>query len=105
MRFAYEHADTYLRWEASRYVELRGPAAEDLDRRIGAFLDWHRSRALPQYEKLAREAARRLEKGLAPQDMVWGYDSFVAQARESLREGGAELGPVLDRLSAQQVTG
>ena len=103
MRLAYEHADTYLRWQASRYVELRGPAADDLDRRIDAFLDWHRRRALPQYEKLAREAARRLEKGLAPQDVVWGYDSFVAQARESLRQGGAELGPVLDRLNAQQV--
>ena len=30
-------------------------------------------------------AARRPEGGLAPEDVVWGYDGFVAQARESLR--------------------
>ena len=103
MRFTYEHADSYLRWQASRYVELRGAPAEDLDRRIAAFHAWHRAQALPQYERLAREAARRLEGGLAPEDLVWGYDSFVAQARESLRQAGAQLGPVLDRLEPRQL--
>ena len=102
-RVAYDHADTLLHWQATRYVELRGPASDELDRRIDAFLAWHREKALPQYEKIAREASRRLERGLSPADMVWGYDTFVGQGRESLRAAAEQLAPLLDRLNAEQL--
>lgn len=102
-RVAYDHADTLLHWQAARYVELRGPASDELDRRIDAFLAWHREKALPQYEKIAREASRRLERGLSPEDMVWGYDTFVGQGRESLRAAAEQLAPLLDRLNAGQL--
>ena len=40
MRFAYENADSYLRWKAGSYVDLEGDAADELDDRIDEFHAW-----------------------------------------------------------------
>jgi hypothetical protein len=85
------------------YVEFNGKAAVELDQRIDDFLAWHRARALPQYAHLSTDAARRMAAGLSPADLVWGYDSLVAQARESLHEAAARMAPMLDRLTPEQV--
>jgi hypothetical protein len=103
MRVAYDHADSFLRWKATSYVEVRGADSHELDERIDAFLDWHRSKALPQYAAIAADASRRVGKGLSPEDLVWGYDSFMAQVRETLRAAGERIAPMLDRLSAEQI--
>jgi hypothetical protein len=103
MRLAYENADTFVRWRATSYLDLHGEAMDELDARIDAFHAWHRAEALPQYAGLAAEAAARIERGLSPEDIVWGYDSFMAQVRESLREAAERIAPLLDRLSPEQV--
>lgn len=104
MRLAYENADTFLHWRALSYVPLSGKAADELDDRIDNFLAWHRAKALPQYARLSADAARRVKTGLSPADLVWGYDSFNAQARESLREAAVRLAPMLDRLTPEQIS-
>lgn len=103
MRFAYENADAYVRWKAGDYVSLTGDDAEELDDRIDDFHAWHRRRELPKYARLAREASRRFADGLSRADLVWGYDSVTAQARESLRKAAELAAPLLDRLSAEQM--
>lgn len=103
LRLAYDNADTYLRWRAGSYLDVHGPAADELDERIDAFFDWHRSTALPHYARLADEAARRMDDGLSTQDVVWGYDALQAQARESLRQAAVQIAPLLDRLDAKQI--
>lgn len=103
LRLAYDNADTYLRWRAGAYLDVHGPAADELDERIDAFFDWHRAKALPHYARLSDEAAKRLGNGLSPEDVVWGYDSLQMQARESLREAAKQIAPMLDRLDAKQV--
>jgi hypothetical protein len=103
MRLAYENADTYLRWRASAYIDVQGEAADELDERIDAFFDWHRAKALPNYARLSEEAAIRLGRGLSAGDLVWGYDSLMAQAREGLRTAASQVAPMLDRLTAEQV--
>ena len=101
--FAYNHADTWLRWQGGRYVELDGAQAEEFDRRLEAFLAWHRAQALPQYARLAAEAGARLERGAARADLVWGYDAIWQQSRQGLRRAGAELGDFADRLTPAQI--
>jgi Family of unknown function (DUF6279) len=103
VRIAYENADAFVLWRANSYLELQGAAYEALDERIDDFFDWHRATALPQYAKLSEEAASRMAKGLSRADLVWGYDSFMGQARESLRAAAVRIGPLLDGLSARQL--
>ena len=104
VRLAYENADTYLRWRASAYIDVQGEAADELDERIDAFLDWHRAKALPQYARFSEEAAKRLDRGgISAADLVWGYDALMLQAKEGLRAAAGQLAPMLDRLTPEQV--
>jgi hypothetical protein len=103
LRLAYDNADTYLRWRAGSYFDVQGAAADELDDRIDAFLDWHRARALPHYARLSEEAAMRLGDGLSREDLVWGYDALMTQARESLRNAATQIAPLLDRMDAGQI--
>jgi hypothetical protein len=104
MRLAYDNADTYLRWRAGSYFDLHGEAGDEFEERIDAFFDWHRAKALPNYARLSEEAAKRLGDGLSPDDLVWGYDALMAQARESLRTAATQVAPFLDRMSAEQIS-
>ena len=103
VRLAYENADSYLRYRAGNYLDVHGEQAEALDAAIDGFHEWHRKQALPQYARLAGEAAQRLGDGVAPEDLVWGYDSLIAQSRIGLREAAQRIAPLLGRLDAQQI--
>jgi hypothetical protein len=103
LRLAYDNADTYLRFRASGYVDLDAKSSAELDERIDEFFAWHRKNALPQYARISEEAAKRVSKGLSREDLVWGYDSMVAHARQSLRVAAERIAPLLDRLTPQQV--
>lgn len=59
MQFAYGNAETLLRRQANSWFDLHGELAEERDRRIAAFAAWHGAEALPQYARLAEEAAPR----------------------------------------------
>jgi len=102
-RLAYENADTFLRWQANNYFDFEGEAAAELDRRIAAFLAWHRPNALPEYAKFADEAGRRVLRGIKREDLEWGYDSFRVQVRGALGAAAGEMAPLLDTLSAAQI--
>jgi Family of unknown function (DUF6279) len=103
VRFAYDNADAYVRWQVHSYIVVEGQDADELDERIGEFHAWHRKNALPKYVTLAHEAAQRFSDGLSRADLVWGYDSARAQARESLRKAAELVAPLLDRLTPEQI--
>ena len=103
VRLAYENADSYLSWRAGNYLDVHGEAVDELDAAIADFHDWHRAQALPQYARLAGEAAVRVDDGVSPEDLVWGYDSFIAQVRVSLRAAAHRIAPLLAKLDAQQI--
>ncbi|TAK82908.1 MAG: hypothetical protein EPO20_19460 [Betaproteobacteria bacterium] len=103
LRVAYENADTYLHWRSGSYLDLDRKESQELAERIDAFFTWHRAQELPQYARIADEAAQRLDDGLSREDLVWGYDSLVAHARQSLRVAAGRIAPLLDGLTPQQV--
>ena len=103
LRLAYDNADTYLLYRANSYLDLDSKSSDELDERIDEFFAWHRKNALPQYARISQEAAKRLDDGLSREDLVWGYDSLVAHARQSLRFAAERIAPILDRLTPQQV--
>lgn len=103
LRIAYDNADTWLYFRANAYLDLEAQQAQELDARIDEFFAWHRKNALPQYARLSDDAAKRIAKGLSREDLVWGYDSLVAHARQSLRVAAERIAPLLDRLTPRQV--
>ena len=103
VRFAYDNADAYIRWQVHSYIAVDGQDADELDERIDEFHAWHRKNALPKYVTLAHEAAQRFADGLSRADVVWGYDSARSQARESLRKAAELAAPLLDRLTPEQI--
>jgi hypothetical protein len=103
LRFAYDNADTYLRWRASSYLDLSGEAADELDDAIQDVLAWHRAEALPKYAGLLDEAGRRFGRGLARGDAEWGYDSVRIQVKEALRVAAERAAPIIDRLTPEQI--
>jgi Family of unknown function (DUF6279) len=105
VRFAYDNADSYVRWQIHSYIVVEGQDADELDERIDEFHAWHRKNALPKYVTIAHEAAQRFSDGLSHADVVWGYDSARAQARESLRKAAELVAPLLDRLTPEQIAG
>lgn len=102
-QMVYDNGATLLRWRATSYLDVHGPQAQDLDRRIETFLAWHRSTALPQYAVLAEACARRVERGLTRADLEWGYDAFRVQLDEGLRAAAREVAPMLDTLTPEQI--
>lgn len=102
-RIIYDNADLYLKWKLSSYLALDGEEKDELERRIEDFVTWHRSRALLQYAAIADDAARRFGRGLSQEDLVWGYDAALAQARESARAAAERIAPLLDRLTPAQI--
>jgi hypothetical protein len=103
LRLAYDNAELYVKHRAGHYLDLEGKEDLELAQRIDSFFAWHRAQALPDYARIAEEAAQRVGKGLSREDLVWGYDSLVAHARHSLRAAAERVAPLLDRLTPEQV--
>jgi hypothetical protein len=103
-RTAYNNADVFLRWQANHYFDFEDEQSDELDRHLGAFLAWHRAQALPQYARLAQEAAGRMQKGLRRADLEWSYDAVRAQIREALGQAAGDAAGLLDRLAPAQIS-
>lgn len=102
-RLAYDNADVYLRWQANKYFDVQAEQDDELDRRLDAFLGWHRAKALPEYARLSEEAAARMLRGIKREDLEWSYDSIIAQVREALGVAAGEAAGLLDRLEPAQI--
>ena len=103
-RIAYNNADVVLRWQANSYFDFQGEQSEELDRRLAAFLAWHRAKALPKYVPLGEEAAARMLRGMRREDLDWSYDAVRAQIQEALGAAASEAAGLLDRLSPGQIS-
>lgn len=103
LRLAYDNAEVYVKYRAGQFLDLKGAQDHELAQRIDSFFAWHRSEALPEYARFADEAAKRVGKGVSPADLVWGYDSLVAHARQTMRAAAERVAPLLDRLTPEQV--
>ena len=103
LQLGYNNADALLHWRGGRYFGFEGEQKAEFERRVQRFLVWHRKSELPGYARVANELADRLARGVSQADLVWGYDSFQAHLRTSLKAGAAEIGDMLDSLSPAQV--
>ncbi len=103
-RLAYDNADVFLRWQANRFFNFQGEQSEELDRRVAAFLEWHRAKALPKYARLGEDAAARMLRGIKREDLEWSYDALRAQMGEAFSAAASQGAGLLDRLSPEQIS-
>jgi hypothetical protein len=103
VRLAYDNADTFIRWRLLQFLDVHDEQADELDERIARFMRWHRAQALPKYARDAEDAARRIERGLSREDLLWGYDAFIGHGREAMRAAADQAAPLLDRLTPEQI--
>jgi Family of unknown function (DUF6279) len=102
-RFAYDNADTALRFMASSYLELDSAQAEELRLRIVQLHRWHRANELPVYAALMRSASQRAARGITAEDVAWGLANARARYRKLAAKAAEDAAPVLATLSPDQV--
>lgn len=103
IQLGYNSADTLLRWRGEQYFDFSAEQSAAYVVRVGNFMRWHRASALPEYARFAEEAARRIERGLSREDLVWGYDAFRGHVRTGLRAAAEEVAGLLDQLTPAQL--
>jgi len=102
-RFAYDNADTALRFMSSSYLDLDAAQAEELQLRIVRFHQWHRANELPAYAALMRSASERAVRGITEGDVAWGLAAVRARYRGFAAKAAEDAAPVLATLSAEQI--
>lgn len=103
LQLGYNNADTLIHWRGGKYFGFEGEQKAEFERRVQHFLAWHRKTELPRYAAFANTLGDRLARGISQPDLVWGYDSFQALLRQTLRAAAAESGELLDTVSPAQV--
>jgi hypothetical protein len=94
MRVAYNNGDVALRYVAHDYFDLHGEQSDQLKAQLARFHAWHRREELPRYAALFGDAAVRLQKGLAREDVAWAIVSVRARYRVTVEQGADEFAPV-----------
>ena len=101
-RFAYDNADSALRWVADDYFAFEDAQAQDFRARLARFHAWHRSEELPRYSELMQAAAAKLGDGLTREKLLWAWDSVKARYRALVAQAAPELAAVLATLTPAQ---
>jgi len=102
-RFAYDNADTALRFMASSYLDLDSAQAEEMRLRIAEFHQWHRTNELPAYAALMRSASERAARGITADDVAWGLANLRSRYRSLAAKAAEDAAPVLATLAPEQI--
>jgi Family of unknown function (DUF6279) len=102
-RFAYDNADTALRFMASSYLDLDSTQAEDMRVRIVQLHEWHRANELPVYAALMRSASARAARGITAEDVAWGLANLRSRYRIFAAKAAEDAAPVLATLAPEQI--
>lgn len=99
-RVLYQTADAALLVYIDRHLDLEGDQWTVARGAIRRFHAWHREVELPRYAAMLDQAAARMERGLAREDVDWAMralrDGYAASLDGAL-EHGVELLDTLDR--------
>jgi hypothetical protein len=94
VRLAYNNADYALRVAAHEWFDLHGEQSDLMRVGIEDFHAWHRRYELPAYARLFDEAADRVARGLAREDVQWAIDAVRARYRVLAEQAVEEIAPV-----------
>ena len=70
VRFVYNHLDWIVPWYLDDYIDLDGPQKDLFQKRLDAYLVWHRHTQLPLYADFLDQVADEAQKGLTRADIA-----------------------------------
>lgn len=102
---AYNNVVPLASWYIDDYVELNDAQAERMRESLGRLHTWHRASELPEYSRVLEDAARKIDKPVAADDVQRLYDDgrrFMQRLGERLLPDTADI---LLTLSPEQIRG
>ena len=102
-RLAYDNADVMVRTAAHDYFDLDTAQMTELQTRFERLQQWHRTNELPLYAAFLRDTNQRFTKGLAKDDVTWGFSTMRAHYRDLAARAAEEAAPVLATLEPEQI--
>jgi len=103
LRVAYNQGDVAVRLAAHEYFDLHGEQSELLKAQLKVFHAWHRTEELPKYADLLDGAAKRVQNGLAREDVRWAVAGLRERTRVLTEQAVDDAGPVLVMLDADNI--
>ncbi|MCU0805753.1 MAG: DUF6279 family lipoprotein [Burkholderiales bacterium] len=103
LRVAYNQGDVAVRLAAHEYLDLHGEQSDVFKEQLKVFHAWHRTEELPRYAELLDGAAKRVQKGLAPEDVRWAAAAIRERTRVLTEQAVDDAAPVLVTLNADNV--
>jgi hypothetical protein len=100
LRVAYNQGDVAMRLAAHEYLDLHGEQSDLFKEQVKVFHAWHRTEELPRYAELLDGAAKRVQKGLAPEDVRWAAAGIRERTRALTEQAVDDAAPVLVTLDA-----
>lgn len=103
IQFAYNNAQTAVRFMVTDYVDFDSAQYEDFKSRFTQFHEWHRSQELPAYAGLLRVAAGRIQRGLNEDDVRWAVGTVRMRYRLAAARVAGEAAPMLVAMAPAQL--
>ena len=103
LRVAYNQGDVALRLAAHEYLDLHGEQSDLFKEQVKVFHAWHRTEELPRYAELLDGTAKRVQKGLAREDVRWAAAAIRERTRTLTEQAVDDSAPVLVTLDADNL--
>jgi hypothetical protein len=102
-RLVYDNAGAAVLVMANGYLDFDGEQWRLARESIRRFHVWHRRTELPRYAVLLDDAAERVQRGLARDDVDWGIRNVRARYVVLVDAAVRESAPFLDTLDADNI--
>lgn len=103
LRLGYGQLDTYAAWTADEHFDLDPQQKQEFRTRFERLHEWHRREQLPDYAAFFAQIRRRLEKGLAREDVIWVIEGIRERYRASVRHVAGDAAAMLMTVTPAQL--
>ena len=103
LRLGYGQLDTYAAWTADEYFDLDPQQKQEFRTRFERLHEWHRREQLPDYAAFFAQTRKRLERGLARDDVTWVIEGIRERYRSSVRHFAGDAAAMLMTVTPAQL--
>jgi hypothetical protein len=103
VQVGYNQADSLAVWTANEYFDLDARQKDAFLSRFGHLHEWHRYDQLPEYAAFLGAAKKRLQSGLAREDVDWFVAGLKTRYRLIVSRGAGDAAAILASLAPAQL--